>query len=48
MSGLSEPVKVLSLGSVIGGRTLVNRGWSEAIRGLTRQIARHRAATTSP
>jgi hypothetical protein len=44
---LGEPVKVLSLGSVIGGRTLTNRGWSEAIRGLTREIAAHRDGISS-
>lgn len=47
MTGLSEPVRVLSLGSVIGGRTLANRGWSEAIRGLTREIAAHREGVSS-
>jgi DnaJ-class molecular chaperone len=47
MSGLDEPAKVLSLGSVIGGRTLTNRGWSEAIRGLTREIAAHRDGISS-
>lgn len=47
MSDLDEPVKVLSLGSVIGGRTFANRGWSEAIRELTRQIARHRDGVES-
>lgn len=47
MTGLDEPVKVLSLGSVIGGRTLANRGWSEAIRELTRRIADHRDGVES-
>ena len=47
MSGLGEPVKVLSLGSVVGGRTLANRGWSEAIRGLTREVADHREGVSS-
>lgn len=47
MTGLDEPVKVLSLGSVIGGRTLKNRGWSEAIRALTREIAGHREGVES-
>jgi hypothetical protein len=47
MTGLDEPVKVLSLGSVIGGRTLANRGWSEAIRELTREIAAHRDGVES-
>jgi hypothetical protein len=40
-------VKVLSLGSVIGGRTSANRGWSDAIRGLTRDIAGHRQGVES-
>ncbi len=47
MTGLGEPVKVLSLGSVIGGRTLANSGWSEAIRALTREIAAHRDGVES-
>lgn len=47
MTGLDEPVKVISLGSVIGGRTLANRGWSEAIRELTRRIAAHRDGVES-
>ena len=47
MTGLDEPVKVLSLGSVIGGRTPKNRGWSEAIRALTREIAGHREGVES-
>lgn len=47
MSSLDEPVKVLSLGSVIGGRTSANRGWSDAIRGLTRDIADHREGVES-
>lgn len=47
MTTLDEPVKVLSLGSVIGGRTVANRGWSEAIRGLARDIASHREGVRS-
>ncbi|MEI2732704.1 MAG: hypothetical protein V9G08_12030 [Dermatophilaceae bacterium] len=40
-------MKVLSFGSVIGGRTMANRGWSESIRALTRAIAAHRDGITS-
>lgn len=47
MTGLQEPVRVLSLSSVIGGRTLANRGWTEVIRELTRRIAAHRDGVES-
>ncbi len=47
MKGLDEPMKVLSLASVIGGRTLANRGWPDSIRSLTREIAAHRDGVKS-
>jgi hypothetical protein len=47
MSGLEEPVKVLSLGSIVGGRTPQNRAWVEGIRALTRQIAARREGVES-
>ena len=42
-----ESPKILSLGSVIGGRTQENRHWPDAILDLTKQIALRRARFTS-
>ena len=44
---MTEPAKVLSIGSVIGGATAANRGWVDAIRVLTREIASRRAGIQS-
>lgn len=38
MNAHDEPAKVLSIGSIVGGRTAKNRGWVDGINELTRQI----------
>lgn len=38
MSAATEPAETLSIGMIIGGRTLQNRGWIEAIHQLMRDV----------
>ncbi|MBG6214771.1 hypothetical protein RCH23_002805 [Cryobacterium sp. CAN_C3] len=42
-----EPLKVLSLGSIIGGTTPESRIWGGAIRALTREVSRRRVGIAS-
>lgn len=45
---MDEPAEVLSIGSVVGGSTLSNRRWRDAIGELTRAVADVRADVSSP
>lgn len=47
MSAATEPAETLSIGMIIGGRTLQNRGWIEAIQGLMREVKTSREGVTS-
>lgn len=38
MSAATDPAETLSIGMIIGGRTLQNRGWIEAIQELMRDV----------
>jgi hypothetical protein len=45
---IDEPVSVLSIGSIIGGPTPINRPWRERIQSLTRRIAAARIGFSAP
>ncbi|MGO4473101.1 hypothetical protein AB4Y95_14340 [Arthrobacter sp. M-10] len=47
MNSVNESAKVLSLGSILGGRTPTNRGWVDGINQLMRQISSARDGVTS-
>jgi hypothetical protein len=44
---IGEPIYVLSLGWVVGGSTLANRAWRDAIRAVTDQVIEARTGVES-
>lgn len=45
---MSEPALVLSIGTIVGGRTAANKPWREALNQLGESVAAARSGASSP